>query len=110
VLGRAADELKQHLEKTGQELLADDDVTKEDPNERRQGELRLCKRRSLGGVTPNGLGLFACEPDAALRDGPFLCSAALFLANVHRAHFARNALHRHKNGRVAALIIHGGRL
>jgi len=37
VLGRAADELKQHLEKMGQELLADDDVTKE--------EIRLWLRR-----------------------------------------------------------------
>jgi len=37
VLGRAADELKQHLEKTGQELLADDDVTKE--------EIRIWLRR-----------------------------------------------------------------
>ncbi len=30
VLGRAANELRQHLEKTGQELLADDDLTKEE--------------------------------------------------------------------------------
>jgi len=37
VLGRAAAELRQHLEKTGQELLADDDVTKE--------EIRLWLRR-----------------------------------------------------------------
>jgi len=37
VLGRAADELRQHLEKTGQELLADDDVTKE--------EIRIWLRR-----------------------------------------------------------------
>ncbi|MDQ6957647.1 MAG: ribonuclease J [Mariprofundaceae bacterium] len=37
VLGRAANELKQHLEKMGQELLADDDVTKE--------EIRLWLRR-----------------------------------------------------------------
>ncbi len=37
VLGRAADELKQYLEKMGQELLADDDVTKE--------EIRLWLRR-----------------------------------------------------------------
>jgi len=37
VLGRAANELRQHLEKTGQELLADEDMTKE--------EVRLWLRR-----------------------------------------------------------------
>ncbi len=37
VLGRAANELRQHLEKTGQELLADDDMTKE--------EIRIWLRR-----------------------------------------------------------------
>jgi len=89
------------------------------PNERQQGELRqgkcrlrqrgylgvLRKRESPGGVAPNGLGLFACEPDAALRDEPFLCSAALFSAHVPRAHFDQNALYCHKNVLVASFII-----
>jgi hypothetical protein len=34
--------------------------------------------------------------NAALRDGSFLYSAALFLADVHQAHCARNALYRQK--------------
>jgi len=41
----------------------------------------------------------------ALRDGPFLRPAALFLAGVHQAHYAQNALHSRKNGRVAAARI-----
>ncbi len=67
-----------------------------DPNERQQGELRLRKRESPGGATLNGLIW-----GAALRDMPFLYPAALFLAYVHSAHFARNALQSNKNGYIA---------
>ena len=42
---------------------------------------------------------------AALRDNPFLRSAALFLADVPLAHFVRNALHSNKNGHVATTRI-----
>jgi len=35
---------------------------------------------------------------AALRETPFLHVATLFLAHVHAAHYARNALQRNKNG------------
>jgi len=55
-------------------------------------------------VTPNGLIW-----GAALRDSPFLYSAALFLADVHRAHCTRNALQNHKNGRVATIEINVNR-
>jgi len=63
------------------------------PNERQQGELRLRKRESAGGVTPDGLIW-----GTALRETPFLHAAALFLAHVHSAHRAQNALLRNKNG------------
>ncbi|MDQ6982158.1 MAG: hypothetical protein Q9M08_04025, partial [Mariprofundus sp.] len=38
---------------------------------------------------------------AALREMPFLHAAALFFADVHSAHCARNALLRIKNGYFA---------
>ena len=40
--------------------------------------------------------------NAALREMPFLRSAALFLAEVQQAHGARKALQRNKNGYFAA--------
>jgi len=49
-------------------------------------------------ATPHGL-----ISGATLRDGSFLAAAALFLADVHSAHYAQNALQRPKNDRVAAL-------
>jgi len=54
------------------------------------------KRRA----TPDGLIW-----GAALGDGLFLRSAALFLADVQIAHRARNALLMHKNNLVAATKI-----
>jgi hypothetical protein len=40
----------------------------------------------------------------ALRDRPFLHSAALFLANVDQAHYAQNALHSNKNSLIATIM------
>ncbi|GAV21238.1 hypothetical protein MMIC_P2220 [Mariprofundus micogutta] len=57
------------------------------PYERRQGELRLGKRRPLGGATLN-----ESIWNAARRERQFLYAAALFLAEVQRAHCSRNAL------------------
>jgi len=51
-------------------------------------------------ATPDGLIW-----GAALRDGSFLRSAALFLADGQLVHGARDALLRHKNGFVAATKI-----
>jgi hypothetical protein len=51
-------------------------------------------------ATPNGLIW-----GAALRDMPFLRSAALFLVDVHQAHGARKALQRNKNGYIATARI-----
>jgi hypothetical protein len=42
---------------------------------------------------------------AALRDMPFLRSAALFLADVHQAHGVRKALQRNKNSYIATARI-----
>jgi len=42
---------------------------------------------------------------AALREMPFLHAAVLFLADVHTAHCARNALQRNKNGYFATAKI-----
>jgi hypothetical protein len=42
---------------------------------------------------------------AALRDMPFLHTAALFLTDVQQAYNVRNALQRNKNGFIAAARI-----
>lgn len=73
------------------------------PNKRQQGELCLHKRESPGGVTQSG-----AVWGAALRDGPFFRSAALWLTDVQQAQGAHHALQKQKNGRVAATEIRMG--
>jgi hypothetical protein len=78
------------------------------PNKRQQGELRLRNRESPGGATLNGLiwGAPQAFPSVtALRNMPFLRSAALFLAHVHQVQSAQSALQRNKNGYIATAII-----
>jgi len=60
-------------------------------------------------ATLNGLGYFEPGRGVALRDMPFLYPAALFLAYVHSAHFARNALQSNKNGYIATARINVNR-
>ncbi len=69
------------------------------------------RREERGLVNPNKRQATLDGPTwgAALRDGPFLHSAALCLADVQQAHCARNALLSNKNGRVAATRISIGR-
>ena len=65
------------------------------------------RRKECGLVNPNErrATMDGLIWGAALRDRLFLCSAALFLADVPLEHCARNALHSHKNGRVATTMI-----
>jgi len=63
------------------------------------------KERSL--VNPNKRQATPNGPiwGTALREVPFLYAATLFLADVHLAHGARNALQRNKNGYFATARI-----